>query len=76
MILGWFVNIRLMQDRLTTLWKYGGSVIRLFEWHDQQNCSTNVIEITLLKLRRTLKLSYFEENISFSLPILCKWSAL
>ena len=50
-----------MQDRLTTLLKHVGSLMRLFKLYDAQNYSKNEFEISVFKSPRTIKLLYFEE---------------
>ena len=58
-----------MQDRLSTLLKHVGSIMRLFELHDAQNCSKNELKISVFKSPRTITLSYLEEQKSIALPI-------
>ena len=65
-----------MEDGLSTLLKYVGSLKRLFKLHGTQNCSKNELEISVFKSPKTIKLSYFEEQKSLPLLIRCKSSAI
>lgn len=65
-----------MQDVLSTLLKHGGSLIRLFKLYDAQNCFKNGLELSVFKSSRTIKLSYFEKQKLFFLPVQYRWSAI
>ena len=58
---GWFVNIKSMQDELSTILKHVGSLMRLYKLCDAQNCSKNESKTFVFKSPRIIKLSYFEE---------------
>ena len=73
---GWFFDIRSMEYGLSTLLKRVGFLMRFFKLCDAQKCSKNVLETSVSKSRRTIKLTYFEEYKSVSLPMQCKWSAI
>ena len=60
-----FINtnvIRSMQNELSTILKHVGSLLRFFKFYDAQNCSKNVLEISVSKSPKTIKLLHFEEQ--------------
>ena len=50
-----------MQNGLSTLSKYVGSLMRFVKLYDAQNCFKTELEISVFKSPRAIKLSYFEE---------------
>ena len=69
-----FINaniIRSMQNELLTILKHVRSLLRFLKFYDAQNCSKNVLEISVLKSPKTIKLLHFEEQKLVSLAIQC-----